>query len=84
MLDVRSLFQPSPVTDQLRRHARSGDRVSVSIAAESLDVPQLTGVTQTLFIAFVETRIRNALYAAGYRHVTRRATPARVVFDANA
>jgi hypothetical protein len=85
VLDGGLFFQPMPVSDQARHYARAGIDIVVSLPLERLDNPRLTGVTRTLFEASVEARLRDALHAAGYRHITRRReVPGVLMLDARA
>jgi hypothetical protein len=78
------LFQPSPIIEQARRLAAQGVDVAVSMSLAALDHAPVTGTTRWLLQAGVENRLREALYAAGYRTVTRRPVPGSIVLDASA
>jgi hypothetical protein len=85
VLDGGLFFQPAPIIDQVRQHARDGVDVVVTLRLAGLDQPRLTGVSRMLLAASVETRLRQALHAAGYRNVTRRRdVPEVLVLDARA
>jgi hypothetical protein len=85
VLDGGLFFQPMPVIDQARHYARDGIDIVVTLPLLRLDNPRLTDVTRTLLEASVETRLRDALHAAGYRHISRRRdVPGELVLDARA
>ncbi len=79
VLDGGLFFQPLPVTNRARELARAGVGVAVTVPLTGLDSSRLTGVTRTLLAASVESRLRQALLAAGFRHVERRADVAGAV-----
>ena len=83
VLDGGLLFQPSPIIEQARRLAAQGVDVAVSMSLAALDQVPVTGTTRGLLQAGVENRLREALYAAGYRSVTRRPVPGSIVLDAS-
>ena len=84
VLDGGLLFQPSPVVERARRLAKEGVDVTVSMSLAALDRAPVTGTTRSLLHAGVENRLREALYAAGYRTITRRPVPGFIVLDASA
>ena len=83
VLDGGLFFQPSPVVDQARRLAAQSVAVTVSMSLGVLDHAPVTGTTRSLLEAGVEHRLREALYAAGCRTVTRRQVPGSLVLDAS-
>jgi hypothetical protein len=84
VLDGGLFFQPSPVVEQARRLASEGVEVTVSMSLGVLDHAPVTGTSRRLLEAGVENRLRAALYAAGYRIVTRRRdVPGAIVLDAS-
>ena len=84
VLDGGLLFQPSPVVERARRLAKAGVDVTVSMSLAALTRAPVTGTTRSLLQAGVENRLREALYAAGYRTITRRPVPGFIVLDASA
>ncbi len=85
VLDGGLFFQQLPVVDQARQYARKGVDIMVTLPLEQLDNPRLTGVSRMLLEASVEARLRDALHAAGYRHISRRReVPGMLVLDAGA
>ena len=50
----------------------------------ALDQASVTGTSRSLLEARIENRLREALYAAGYRTVTRRHVTGSIVLDASA
>ena len=59
--------------------------IVVALPLDPLDDPRLTAVTRMLLEVSVETRLRHALQAAGYRHISRRGeVPGVLVLDARA
>jgi hypothetical protein len=84
VLDGALFFQPPPVLADLERYARVGVGVDVSvrIPTDGLAGSPLTGVSRMLVEAAAETRLRNALRAAGYLNVSRRVDGAAVVLAA--
>src|SRR5262245_58386405 len=83
VLDGGLLFQASRVIEQARPLAAEGVPLTASIPLDALDRAPLTGVTRKLIEASVENRLRQALCAAGYRWVTRRAVAGEIVLDAS-
>ena len=78
-------FQQPPIVDQAREYAREGVDSVVTLPLGQLDDPRLTGVTRMLLEASAETRLRDALHAIGYRHISRRReVPGVLVLDARA
>ena len=77
-------FQPSPVIEQARRLASEGTDVVVTMSLAVLDQAPVTGTSRRLLEASVENRLREALYAAGFRSVRRRWDVAgSIVLDAS-
>ena len=71
-LDGSLFFQPLPVVERARQLATDGVDIIVILPLDWLSNPRLTGVTQQLLEASVESRLRTALAAAGYRTISRR------------
>jgi hypothetical protein len=71
-LDGSLFFQPLPVAERARQLARDGVDIIVTLPFDWLSSPRLTGVTQQLLEASVESRLRSALAATGYRTISRR------------
>jgi hypothetical protein len=71
-LDGSLFFQPLPVVERARQLARDGVDIIVTLPFDWLNNPRLTGVTQQLLEASVESHLRSVLAAAGYRTVSRR------------
>jgi hypothetical protein len=71
-LDGGLFFQPLPVVERARQLARDGVDIMVTMRLDQLDAPRLTGVTRQLLEASVESHLRSALTAAGYRTISRR------------
>jgi hypothetical protein len=82
VFDGAPFFQPPPATDELERNAHAAVDVTLTLPLDALDSDRLTGVSRTLVEAAIETRLRHALYAAGYRNISRRIDTAAVVLDA--
>jgi hypothetical protein len=71
-LDGGLFFQPLPVVERARQLARDGTDIVVTLPLDRLNDPRLTGVTRQLLEASVESHLRSALTAAGYRTISRR------------
>ena len=71
-LDGGLFFQPLPVVERARQLARDGVDIVVTLPLDRLNAPRLTGVTRQLLEASVESHLRSALTAAGYRTISRR------------
>jgi hypothetical protein len=71
-LDGGLFFQPLPVVERARQLARDGVGVVVTLPLDGLNYPRLTGVTRQMLEASVESHLRSALTAAGYRTISRR------------
>ena len=82
VLDGGLFFQPPPAIADLERYAHAGVDVTVKLPTDGLDRSPLTGVSRVLVEATVETRLRNALHAAGYRRISRHVDTAAIVLDA--
>ena len=83
LLEVGLLFQPIRVVEQASQLAAVGVSLVVSMSLDVLDRAPLTGVSRKLIEASAESRLRQALYAAGYRSVTRRPVVHSIVLDAS-
>ena len=73
----------SPYLQLLERTSMSKIVAVVSMSLDVLDRAPLTGVSRKLIEASAESRLRQALYAAGYRSVTRRPVVHSIVLDAS-
>jgi hypothetical protein len=71
-LDGGLFFQPLPVVEQACQLARDGVGIVVTLPLDGLNYPRLTGVTRQMLEASVESHLRSALTAAGYRTISRR------------
>jgi hypothetical protein len=71
VLDGGVFFQPLPVVEQARRYASEGTDLVVRLRLDGA-ASRLSGVSGMLLEASVETRLRHALTAAGFRHIERR------------
>jgi hypothetical protein len=83
VLDGGLLFQPTRVVEHARQPAAVGVSLVVSMSLDVLDRAPLTGVSRKLIEAAAESRLRQALYAAGYRSVIRRPVADAIVLDAS-
>jgi hypothetical protein len=71
-LDGGLFFQPLPVVERARQLAAEGVDIVVTLPLDQLNAPNITGVTRQLLEASVESHLRSALTAAGYRTISRR------------